>query len=272
MALIDLTGQRFGKLLVKEYIYSKNKKKYWRCLCDCGKESIVSTSNLRKKKRGITSCGCSRMIDITGQRFERLVVEGPSHQQEGGTWHWKCICDCGNTLTVNGTCLRNGNTKSCGCLMKELMSKRFRKNGVSRTRIGNIHHGIMRRCYNPKDKDYPHYGGRGIEVCIDWHDIVTFYKWAEEHYTAGLTIERINNDGNYCPENCKWIPREEQAKNRSNNHPITFNGETKLVKDWADLLEMKPYIIYNRLRKNWTIEEALTTPVGVSRKKEKVNG
>ena len=83
MALIDLTGQRFGKLLVKEYIYSKNKKKYWRCLCDCGKESIVSTSNLRKKKRGITSCGCSRMIDITGQRFERLVVEGPSHQQEG---------------------------------------------------------------------------------------------------------------------------------------------------------------------------------------------
>lgn len=203
-----------------------------------------------------------KFLDLTNQKFNRLEVKDRSHVDKWGQWHWKCLCDCGKLVTVKGTNIRSGSTKSCGCLNKELCaSGKHRTHSLSKTRLYSIYHSMIQRCYNENSTNYSSYGGRGIVVCDSWLlSFKTFYDWAINNgYSKDLTLDRKGNDGNYTPENCRWATRVEQTNNMRNNHNITFGGETLSLSQWAKRLEINTSGLYQRL-KRWGLERALTTP------------
>ena len=202
----------------------------------------------------------SKFIDLTGQVLGRLTVIGLSHKDKHGRWRWDCKCECGSSCIISGDSLRkkDGPTRSCGCLRIDSITT----HGCSRKDISNIYYGIMHRCGNPESKDYPRYGGRGIVVCEEWKkDIRSFVTWGEcNGYRKGLTIDRIDNDGNYCPENCRWVLPASQSRNRSNNKLITYKGETKILEEWGEYLGIDADRICHRLSYGWDIERAFTEP------------
>ena len=163
-----------------------------------------------------------KLVDLTGQRFGRLVVLRRA-DNIGRQTAWLCKCDCGNESIVLGYALRRGTIQSCGCGRNEAARERgkvnARKHGGIGTRLYSIWRGMKLRCYNPKAKAYHRYGGRGITLCDEWrHDFATFRDWALNNgYADNLTIDRINNDRGYSPENCRWITMKAQADNRSNS-------------------------------------------------------
>lgn len=161
-----------------------------------------------------------KLIDLTGQRFGRLVVLGidskyiaPCGKRDA---KWRCQCDCGKETTVIGRNLLSGRTRSCGCLHRELLSERDTVHGERFTRLYRIWSGMKSRCYIPSSTSYPWYGARGIAVCAEWkNSFVSFKNWAMSHgYQDDLTIDRINVDGNYEPDNCRWVTAEEQQHNK----------------------------------------------------------
>lgn len=158
----------------------------------------------------------TKLIDLTGQKFGRLTVV-ERHGVKDGHAAWLCKCDCGNTTVVNGRNLRNGRTTSCGCYHKEILINRSKTHGMSKTRLYRIWHNMKNRCFYTKDKHFNDYGGRGITVCDEWkNDFESFKKWSLSNgYSDELTIDRINNDGNYEPSNCRWVTMKEQCKNRT---------------------------------------------------------
>lgn len=179
------------------------------------------------------------LIDLTGRRFGWLtmVSEAPREYTKGGKSKrmWNCLCDCGKTVVVNDGSLKRGNTKSCGCYRKYANKVRCNKHGLSKSKLYSVWGSMKDRCYSKNCKQYKDYGGRGITICDEWRsDFFTFYKWAVNNgYKEGLTIERKDVNGNYCPENCCWITKEEQAKNKTNCHFITYNGETRTLSEWS---------------------------------------
>ena len=169
------------------------------------------------------------LIDLTGQRFGRLVVigRGADYLTSGGHKfaRWRCKCDCGNIVLVKSVHLRNGITKSCGCISAELLEKRNRVHGMRYTKLYEVWKGMKSRCENPKHIGFKDYGGRGISVCEEWRDdFLQFYEWAVGHgYADGLTIDRIDNEKGYSPENCRWVTRAFQNAHKRNNHLIEFS-------------------------------------------------
>lgn len=160
----------------------------------------------------------SRRIDLTGQRFGRLTVIERAENSFDGHSRWMCICDCNRYCIVDSRNLKRGTTKSCGCMSRELLTERNTKHGGCKTdrKLYYVWKMMKERCFSNRNKKYDDYGGRGIRVCNEWlHDFAAFRDWALSHgYRDGLTIDRINNDGNYEPSNCRWITRAEQNRNR----------------------------------------------------------
>lgn len=155
-----------------------------------------------------------KKLDLIGQRFGRLTVLEPLPAQ-GKKTRWRCRCDCGQEVAVNSTHLVSGHTCSCGCLQSERTRAANTTHGGRHSRLYNIWAHMRQRCNNPGNKDFAYYGGRGIKICKEWERFDTFQDWALKNgYTAELTIDRIDSNGNYCPENCRWVTQADQNRNR----------------------------------------------------------
>lgn len=202
----------------------------------------------------------SSFIDLTGQRFGRLTAIRLVERKKFSLW--ECRCDCGNTTNVWYNNLQQGNTRSCGCYQRERTSKAALKHGESTTRIYKIWAAMLQRCNNPAMKAYHYYGGRGIKVCDEWHDYEMFRAWSRmSGYREGLSIERKDVDGNYCPENCTWIPKNEQTKNRSNTVYVMYRGERCMLSDLTKKAGISRSLMHYRLSHGWSVEAAVETPV-----------
>lgn len=186
-----------------------------------------------------------RVHDLTGQRFGRLTVIGIDEGKQTKKTYWICQCDCGKISSHRSDGLLAGTIKSCGCYKSEQDAIRVAKNHKhkqSGTRLYNIWLGMKARCYNSNDPVYANWGGRGITVCDEWkNDFACFYNWATENgYNDNLTIDRIDNDGNYTPNNCRWASPKQQARNRRSNINITIGNETKTLVEWCEIFKL-PY-------------------------------
>lgn len=197
--------------------------------------------------------------DLTGQRFGRLIVVRKG-ENKGKYTTWVCKCDCGNVKCIRTDSLRSGVTVSCGNHQYEHFKNRKYKYPVDvrNKRLRNIWHGMLNRCNNEEHKAYKSYGGRGIKVCQDWNNYVSFARWALNNgYSNELTLDRIDNNGNYEPSNCKWSSIQEQHNNRQNSRHETINGITKTVSEWAKEYGLYANTVYRRLDRGISIEDAL---------------
>lgn len=193
-----------------------------------------------------------KVIDLTGQRFGRLVVIERAGKI-GSHISWICQCDCGNiTKPISGNNLKKGHVKSCGCL--------YRKHEMHGTRLYSIWNGMKSRCYNENHIHYNDYGGRGITVCDEWKDdFQAFYDWAMANgYQEEMTIDRKDVTGNYEPSNCRWTTMKEQQNNRRNNIVITYNGKTQTLSQWANDTGIDYHKLLMRLSRGWSIERTLS--------------
>lgn len=210
----------------------------------------------------------AKRADLVGQRFGRLVVEEYAFTKNNRAY-WKCKCDCGNYTEVPTYSLKYGNTTSCGCYRLERVveakadSHKYSGSYTSghRPRLYWTWLNMIRRCEDPKAPDYYRYGALGISVCEEWHNLPTFLEWASSHgWEEGLTIDRIDNNGNYCPENCRWVDISIQSNNKRTNVFLEFNGKKQTIANWARELGISPHLIYSRIKAGWTVEDALTKP------------
>lgn len=196
----------------------------------------------------------ARYKDLTGQKFGRLTVIGLNDTDTRKTY-WICQCDCGNIKTVRSDSLQSGAVRSCGCMKKEQDKENLSKNHkhkMSGSRLYEIWQGMKSRCYNVHDARYSRYGGRGIIVCDEWkNDFDSFYHWSIENgYDNSLTIDRIDNDKNYCPDNCRWADAKTQARNRSTNIEITIGNATKTLTEWCEIFDLDYKVVYAKYARN----------------------
>jgi len=209
-----------------------------------------------------------KVIDITGRKYARLFVLKQEYKNNRKVY-WRCKCDCGKEVIIAGERVKSGHTKSCGCLKLDFQANggARKTHGSSKTRLYAIWGGMIQRCYNPnKKKHKKDYQDRGITVCPEWHNFEAFMDWALANgYSENLSIERIDNNKGYSPDNCKWADNKTQANNRRMCVNITFNGITQTIAQWAEEIGMKYHVLYQRLLKGWDIESALLTPVGSRR-------
>ena len=183
---------------------------------------------------------------IVGKRFGRLTVLELVHVSDHGNSYWRCQCDCGVIKTIARFHLLNGHATSCGCYKKE----RATVHGKYYSPVYNNWNGMKERCTNTKHAEYDQYGGRGIGICDEWLDVRNFDKWAMENgYAPGLTLDRIDGNQGYSPENCRWVDCYTQQNNRSNNRHVTYNGITHTVAEWARILDVKYATLRQRINK-----------------------
>lgn len=182
----------------------------------------------------------AKAIRMVGMRFGRLVVVSNAGRSPNGQYRWICQCDCGQTTKpIDGSNLRRGVIKSCGCFRRELSVFRGsllnKSHGMCATRIYKTWSSMKSRCYNANIPNFERYGGRGITVCDEWlNSFEAFYEWAMANgYADNLTIDRIDVNGNYCPENCRWVTIADQNRNKRNTTNIEINGKSQTISQWA---------------------------------------
>ena len=196
--------------------------------------------------------------NIIGKRYGRLVVIDV--YTTGRRTYCVCNCDCGSKTTVDKCHLVNGNTKSCGCFQKEKVSKQFTKHGKSTHPLCGVWQTMKQRCYNPNNKSYKNYGARGITVCEEWKkDFKLFYDWATNNgYKKGLTLDRVDTNGNYEPSNCRWVEQVSQQNNRRNNIIVLYNGVSYTLSELSKKTNIKYATLRNRIKNlGWDVERAL---------------
>lgn len=236
---LNLTGKQFGHLTVLEFSHGDGcGNYYWLCECDCPDKNKILAKGHDLTRGHKTSCGCrwrtTKKDDLIGKQFGRLTVLSYDHTGDDGNAYWLCECSCGNTKVISRINLMSGHVKSCGCYRSEWSSAIHSTHRSSNTRLYKIWQGMKRRCTNEHNDFFNHYGGRGITVCDEWQDFENFQEWAmNNNYSPDLTIDRIDNDAGYCPENCRWVDRTIQANNKSNNRYIEYNGERDTMSNWA---------------------------------------
>lgn len=200
------------------------------------------------------------MQDLTGQKFGKLTVLKVFRKEN--KYYCECKCECGNIKNIRKDHLLTQKTTSCGCYRIKNTGDVHRTHGKTNTLLYSKYEGMKRRCYNTNDARYKYYGARGIAVCNEWlNSFEAFYEWATNNgYKKGLTLDRINVNGNYCPENCRWIDIKIQTRNRRSNLIFTYNNETLCLKDWAIKYNIKYNTLVHRINRNWSIKRALNTP------------
>jgi hypothetical protein len=269
----DLTGLDFGwwsvvRFVRTEPVGKRNVIAIWLCRCRCGIEREVRGHDLKQGKT--QSCGCSfgRDQDHAGERFGRLVVVSKSEERTTArkhSTHWLCRCDCGNDAIVAGRYLRNGDTTSCGCAKREVheaIGDLNRTHGKCGTPEYQAWCAIKTRCENQNQVSWDDYGGRGIRMCQRWAE--SFEAFLEDmgpKPDGDYSLDRLDVDGGYCPENCKWSSRKEQNNNKRNNRTLTYNGETLTVAQWAERLSVSAKTLTCRIGRGWDAERALTAPI-----------
>jgi len=202
-----------------------------------------------------------KLIDRVGQRYERLLVieRAPNKSERDTNARWLCQCDCGNTCVAYGQDLKRGKFKSCGCMNIE----RITKHGKAGTHVYGVWKMMLQRCENPNSPSFHNYGGRGIEVCPEWHDFEVFVSDMGDR-PLGYSIDRKDNDLGYTKGNCRWASSGQQSNNTRRNREIEFNGKTLTLQQWAEETEIKWHTLRQRIdRLGWSVERALTTPIKV---------
>lgn len=215
------------------------------------------------------------IIDISGQRCGRLTaIEYTGRKTKpGGNAIWLFRCDCGNYVERPRSMLKYSKTPSCGCYVRERMGNLNKTHGGRNDRLYLVWMDMRRRCSDKKDKNYFRYGGRGITVCDEWQDYAVFKQWAmssgydptAKHLVC--TIDRIDTNGNYCPENCRWVDAKAQNNNRRTNKLIDYRGKTQTLKQWSEELGLNYSLVCKRLSAGWDLERAFFQPARVTKRK-----
>lgn len=206
----------------------------------------------------MTNKGFDEYNKFIGAKFGALTIKG--FYSDYGDGHKRvyanCICDCGNELATRFDHMKTSSTISCGCKRYANMAK---KHGCCKTRLYRLWQGIKSRCYNAHNPEYKNYGGRGIIMSNEWLDFSVFKQWADSNgYADNLTIERVNVNGNYCKENCKWIPLSEQLKNTTRTVYITYKGETLCAQDWCKKFGLANNVVIHRYRTGLPLDKVFS--------------
>lgn len=238
-----------------ENFYEDNKHLYNEGLFLCRVDALggYSPDNIEWRKV-IRPC---RKIAMVGRRYERLEVICEKGKDSRGEYLWLCKCDCGEEIITTGGNLRSGNTKSCGCWNVEMFVSKTYRHGMKDSRIYSIWASMRRRCNVESSHAYKDYGGRGIKVCERWNRFINFYEDMISGYADDLTLDRINPNGNYEPENCRWATTKEQARNKRNTKFIEHKGKKATAIEWQEISGTDATTINYRIKKGWDLEEAI---------------
>ena len=226
-------------------------------------------STARSCAQQITIPNTPNFKDLTGCTFGKLTVvgyAGQNERQQGA--NWLCRCDCGQEKVIYGSHLRRGAIVSCGCYRLESARDRHVTHGGRRTPEYKVWCGIKERCLNPNSKAYINYGGRGITVCDRWvKSFAAFLSDMGKRPRSGYELDRIDVNRGYEPNNCRWVKPIVNARNKRTSHLLTFKGETLCISEWAERLGCRQQAILSRIRRGWSVEQALTTPISTLRYK-----
>jgi hypothetical protein len=203
----------------------------------------------------------SKRLNLVGQKFNRLEVLALDSVKKGAT-QWLCKCDCGEIIIVAGFRLKNGHTRSCGCLNKESLSRIATKHGFSSHSAYHTYLNIIDRCYNTNNKMFKYYGGRNITVCERWLGLNGMENFLSDVGTRppGHDLDRKDNDKGYSPDNCRWATRTDNMRNTRRTPEVEFNGKSQSLPAWADDIGCTPNALRYRFASRWSKEKALTTP------------
>lgn len=209
----------------------------------------------------------NRVVNMSGRTFGRWTVTGlADHQQPKRPKAWLCKCSCGQIKSINGNSLRRGLSTSCGCLQREITIARNYKHGHGHgSPEYNSWKHMVRRCADPRNNRYANYGGRGIKVCDRWSDFLTFLADMGPKPVPSFTIDRVDNDKDYCPENCRWSDSLTQARNKTNSVVLECDGDRRTMAEWAEVSGLNIQTLWARINRGWSAKKAIFFPVRLNK-------